>query len=34
MSVHVIEVSLFMVLLISSPFLLYSFSGAGHQENK
>lgn len=34
MSVYVIEVSLFMVLLISSPFLLYSFATTGHEGHK
>jgi len=34
MDVHVIEAALFMVLLISSPFLLYSFAKAGHEEKR
>jgi hypothetical protein len=34
MNVYMVEGVLFMILLISSPFLLYSFANTGHEENR
>lgn len=34
MDIYMIEVILFIILLISSPFLLFSFANAGTKEHR